>query len=75
MFDFSYFIREARVEDVDTVQQLILDLAAFERASEFAKATPDLEYGCMDWSVMKWNQPAIDFYQRTLGTRPMPDSM
>ncbi len=27
-------------------------------------------YGRMEWSVLDWNQPAIDFY-RSLGARPM----
>jgi GNAT superfamily N-acetyltransferase len=32
------------------------------------------ELGCarMDWSVLDWNQPAIDFY-RSLGARPMDE--
>jgi GNAT superfamily N-acetyltransferase len=29
-------------------------------------------YGRMEWSVLDWNQPAIDFY-RSLGARPMND--
>lgn len=42
---------------------LLLHLAALAR-----------ERGCgrMEWSVLDWNQPAIDFY-RSLGARPMDD--
>ncbi|RFF28908.1 GNAT family N-acetyltransferase [Wenzhouxiangella sediminis] len=29
-------------------------------------------YGRMEWSVLDWNQPAIDFYN-SLGARPMSD--
>lgn len=29
-------------------------------------------YGRMEWSVLDWNQPAIDFYHR-LGAKPMSD--
>jgi len=29
-------------------------------------------YGRMEWSVLDWNQPAIDFYQ-SLGAKPMSD--
>ncbi len=29
-------------------------------------------YGRMEWSVLDWNQPAIDFYH-SLGARPMDD--
>ncbi len=42
---------------------LLLHLAAIARARG---------YGRMEWSVLDWNQPAIDFY-RSLGARPMSD--
>ena len=37
-------------------------------------AATALERGCarMKWSVLDWNEPAIDFY-RGLGAEPMPD--
>jgi len=42
---------------------LLLHLAAIAR---------ERNYGRMEWSVLDWNQPAIDFY-RSLGARPMDD--
>jgi diamine N-acetyltransferase len=42
---------------------LLLHLAAIAR---------DRRYGRMEWSVLDWNQPAIDFYH-SLGARPMSD--
>ncbi len=42
---------------------LLLHLASIARARG---------YGRMEWSVLDWNQPAIDFY-RSLGARPMDD--
>ncbi|KAF4618658.1 hypothetical protein D9613_009947 [Agrocybe pediades] len=29
----------------------------------------------LDWSVLKWNQPSIDFYEKRLGAKPMPEWM
>ncbi len=42
---------------------LLLHLAGIARARN---------YGRMEWSVLDWNQPAIDFYN-SLGARPMSD--
>ncbi|MFU8833508.1 MAG: GNAT family N-acetyltransferase [Wenzhouxiangella sp.] len=42
---------------------LLLHLAGIARARG---------YGRMEWSVLDWNQPAIDFYH-SLGARPMDD--
>jgi len=35
------------------------------------------EKGCarMDWSVLKWNQPSIDFYEKKLGATAMSEWM
>ncbi|PCH35256.1 diamine N-acetyltransferase [Wolfiporia cocos MD-104 SS10] len=35
------------------------------------------EKGCarMDWSVLKWNQPSIDFYEKRLGATAMSEWM
>ncbi|KAJ3764080.1 acyl-CoA N-acyltransferase [Lentinula raphanica] len=35
------------------------------------------EKGCarMDWSVLKWNQPSIDFYEKKLGAKAMSEWM
>jgi len=40
---------------------LLLHLAAIAR---------ERNYGRMEWSVLDWNQPAIDFYE-SLGAKPM----
>jgi len=29
----------------------------------------------MDWSVLKWNQPSIDFYEKKLGATAMSEWM
>lgn len=42
---------------------LLLHLAGIAR---------ERNYGRMEWSVLDWNQPAIDFYN-SLGARPMSD--
>ncbi|KAI0805967.1 acyl-CoA N-acyltransferase [Irpex lacteus] len=144
----QFFIRKSRVEDVDAILKLIIDLATYEKAADSVKATPELlrknifekEYahtllaflgtpeapgeavgmalyffnfstwtgkpglyledlyvapecrgtgigkalfaelgkvaeekdcGRLDWSVLKWNQPSIDFYEKALGATAM----
>ncbi|AKS42578.1 GNAT family N-acetyltransferase [Wenzhouxiangella marina] len=42
---------------------LLLHLASIAHARD---------YGRMEWSVLDWNQPAIDFY-RALGAKPMDE--
>ena len=37
-----------------------------------AKIARDRKCGRLEWSVLDWNQPAIDFYQR-IGATVMPD--
>ncbi|TFK34456.1 acyl-CoA N-acyltransferase [Crucibulum laeve] len=148
----SYHIRPATPDDVNTILQLIIDLATYEKEPESAKATPELlrknlfetpyahallafagpadtpgepigfalyffnystwtgrpglyledlyvspehrahgvgkaffghlgkiaqEKNCarLDWSVLKWNQPSIDFYEKRLGATPMTEWM
>ncbi|KAF8814785.1 acyl-CoA N-acyltransferase [Phlegmacium glaucopus] len=29
----------------------------------------------LDWAVLKWNQPSIDFYEKRLGAQPMSEWM
>jgi len=29
----------------------------------------------LDWAVLKWNQPSIDFYEKRLGAKPMSEWM
>ncbi|KAK7678340.1 hypothetical protein QCA50_018688 [Cerrena zonata] len=148
----SFFIRPAQPSDVETILQLVVDLATYEKAADSVKATPDLlrknlfetpyantllaftgtpeapggavgmalyfynfstwtgrpgifledlfvkpetrglgvgkalfgelgkiaqEKNCgrIDWSVLKWNQPSIDFYEKTLDAIPMSEWM
>ena len=40
--------------------------------SELARITLSRNCGRMEWSVLKWNQLAIDFYER-LGAQPLHD--
>jgi len=40
--------------------------------SHLAKLTIDRDCGRLDWSVLDWNQPAIDFYL-SIGAKPMDD--
>jgi len=148
----SYFIRQATIQDVDSILQLIIALATYEKAPDSVKATPELlrknlfetpyaytllafagtpespgtaigmamyffnystwtgrpglyledlfvdetyrgkgvgkalfaelakvaqEKNCarMDWSVLKWNQPSIDFYEKKLAATAMSEWM
>ncbi|TFK26587.1 acyl-CoA N-acyltransferase [Coprinopsis marcescibilis] len=146
----AYHIRDAEESDVDTLLQLIIDLAIYEKEPDAVKATPELlrknlfetpyarallafagtveapgepvgialyffnystwtgrpglyledlfvkaEYRSLgigkaffnrlgaiaqskdcarlDWAVLKWNQPSIDFYEKRLGAKPMSE--
>ncbi|KAJ4490252.1 acyl-CoA N-acyltransferase [Lentinula aciculospora] len=143
----KFHIRPATLEDVDSILQLIVDLAVYEKAPDAAQATPELlrtnlfekqyahallaisdgrpvglalyffnystwtgrpglyledlyvapeyrkiglgkaffgelgkiakETNCarIDWSVLKWNQPSIDFYEKKLGAISMSEWM
>jgi len=46
-----------------------IGLALFRRLAQIARAGNCLS---MEWSVLNWNQPAIDFYRR-IGARPVTD--
>jgi GNAT superfamily N-acetyltransferase len=46
-----------------------IGLALFRRLARIAR---DENCWSMDWSVLNWNQPAIEFYQR-IGARPVAD--
>jgi GNAT superfamily N-acetyltransferase len=46
-----------------------IGLGLFRRLAQVAQAKNCL---FMEWSVLNWNQPAIDFYQR-IGARPVSD--
>ncbi|KAF8155620.1 acyl-CoA N-acyltransferase [Crassisporium funariophilum] len=147
-----FHIRQATPEDVNTILQLIVDLATYEKEPESAKATPELlrknlfetpfahallaftgtvetpgepiglalyffnystwtgrpglyledlyvkpehrslgvgkaffgqlgkvaqSKNCarLDWSVLKWNEPSINFYEKRLGAKPMSEWM
>jgi len=38
-----------------------------------AKIAKENDCARIDWSVLKWNQPSIDFYQKTLNAVPMEE--
>jgi len=40
---------------------------------ELGKVAEERECGRMDWAVLKWNQPSIDFYERALGASGMKE--
>ena len=46
-----------------------IGFALFRRLAQIARAGNCLS---MEWSVLNWNQPAIDFYRR-IGARPVTD--
>ncbi|KAH7922774.1 acyl-CoA N-acyltransferase [Leucogyrophana mollusca] len=152
MSDSTFHIREAKVDDVQTILELIKALAEYEKEPDSAKATPELleqnlfktpyaytllafsgtpeapgdslgmalyffnystwtgrpglfledlfvkqeargkgigkaffaelgkvaqEKNCarLDWSVLKWNQPSIDFYEKVLQASGMHEWM
>ncbi|KAI0084157.1 acyl-CoA N-acyltransferase [Irpex rosettiformis] len=41
--------------------------------SELGRIAEEKECGRLDWSVLKWNQPSIDFYEKTLGAVAMAE--
>jgi GNAT superfamily N-acetyltransferase len=40
--------------------------------AELARLTVQRGYGRLEWSVLDWNEPALEFY-RSLGAQPMSD--
>ncbi|KAL0959944.1 hypothetical protein HGRIS_011608 [Hohenbuehelia grisea] len=38
---------------------------------ELGKVAQEKNCARMDWAVLKWNQPSIDFYEKVLGATPM----
>jgi len=40
---------------------------------ELAKIAQEKDCGRMDWSVLKWNTPSIDFYEKRLKAIKMDD--
>ncbi|EMD34844.1 hypothetical protein CERSUDRAFT_67241 [Gelatoporia subvermispora B] len=43
--------------------------------AELAKIAQEKDCARMDWSVLKWNQPSIDFYEKTLHATAMSEWM
>ncbi|KAJ7064917.1 acyl-CoA N-acyltransferase [Mycena amicta] len=43
--------------------------------AELGKIAQEKNCARLDWSVLKWNQPAIDFYEKTLQAKPMSEWM
>lgn len=73
-YNFSTFLtrRGLYLEDLFVVEDA--RRRGYGRALIRHLARKALEEGCgrFDWSVLDWNQPAIDFYER-LGAEVMPD--
>lgn len=73
-YNFSTFLtrRGLYLEDLFVVEDA--RRRGYGRALIRYLARKALEEGCgrFDWSVLDWNQPAIDFYER-LGAEVMPD--
>jgi len=44
----------------------------FRRLGEIAQ---EKDCARLDWSVLKWNQPSIDFYEKKLNATPMGEWM
>jgi len=42
---------------------------------ELAKIALEKNCGRLDWAVLKWNQPSIDFYEKGLGAKAMSEWM
>ena len=74
LYNFSTFLtrRGLYLEDLFVVEDA--RRRGYGRALIRHLARKALEEGCgrFDWSVLDWNQPAIDFYER-LGAEVMPD--
>ncbi|KAI0701343.1 acyl-CoA N-acyltransferase [Cytidiella melzeri] len=43
--------------------------------AELGKIAEDNDCARLDWSVLKWNQPSIDFYDKALGATSMSEWM
>jgi GNAT superfamily N-acetyltransferase len=52
------------------MRRLGIGTAFFERLFQIAR---DRAYGRIEWTVLEWNQPAIEFYTGKLGARLLTD--
>jgi GNAT superfamily N-acetyltransferase len=52
------------------MRRLGIGTAFFERLFQIAR---DRDYGHIEWAVLDWNKPAIDFYTKKLGARVLSD--
>ncbi|KAH8113971.1 acyl-CoA N-acyltransferase [Phellopilus nigrolimitatus] len=43
--------------------------------AELGKVAQEKKCARMDWSVLTWNKPSIDFYEKALGASPMTEWM
>ena len=73
-FNFSTFVGRAGLylEDLYVRTAFRRQGVGLALLAELARVA--LAHGCgrMEWAVLDWNQPAIDFYER-LGARPLDD--
>ena len=73
-FTFSTFLAKPTLflEDLFVMPDHRGNGIGIELLSELAKIAIEKECGRMEWSVLDWNEPSIEFY-KNLGARPMDD--
>ena len=42
---------------------------------ELAKLVVKIEGGRLEWSVLRWNKPSIDFYEKIIGATELSEWM
>lgn len=72
--NYSTFLaqRGLYLEDLFVVQEARGKGVGRALLSELARIALSRNCGRMEWAVLKWNQPAIDFYER-IGAQPLHD--
>ena len=43
--------------------------------AELAKIVVAIDGGRLEWSVLRWNKPSIDFYEKVIGAKEMSEWM
>ncbi|MFN2601192.1 MAG: GNAT family N-acetyltransferase [Gemmatimonadaceae bacterium] len=72
--NYSTFLAQRGVylEDLFVLPEARGKGVGYALLSELARITLSRNCGRMEWAVLKWNQPAIDFYER-VGAQPLHD--
>jgi hypothetical protein len=74
----SAMIRSATPSDIPVILRFVRELAEYEREPDAVVATEALLHdalfapGAVEWSVLDWNTPAIEFY-RSVGAVAMDE--